>query len=343
MLFHYSAVLLLAWLTTGAFRYYAIKRNRLDIPNHRSSHSVPTPRGGGWGIVVAFYAGLLWLYVAGVLDDRRFAALSLPVLVVAVGHADDVASLAMRWRFAVHVLTAVLIVAVLSHLPPLWLGHPFNLVFGRFSIDLGWLGYPLAVLALVWCINLFNFMDGIDGIAASQALFVSGSLAAYSYYLDSPLFTVAVFLAAATMGFLIWNWPPARIFMGDVGSGFLGLLLGVLMVLAAEQAMILLYCGLILFGVFIVDASYTLLMRVATKQQWYQAHCCHAYQRAAKRFGHRAVLLAVWAIDVFWLLPLSLLVFKQPDYACYGLIVAYVPLIVLAWFFQAGVAEPAAS
>lgn len=342
VLFEYTAILFVAWLTTGLFRYYAIQRNRLDIPNHRSSHRVPTPRGGGWGIIVAFYAGLVWLYALGDIDVRRFTVLCLPLLVAAVGHYDDVVSLSARWRFGVHTLAAILVVAVLSRLPPLWLGHPFNGLLKRYSLDLGWVTYPLTVMALVWSVNLFNFMDGIDGIAGSEALFVSGSLAGYVFYLDLPLFMTAVFLASASIGFLIWNWPQARIFMGDVGSGFLGLLLGVLIVLAAEQALVLLYCGLILFGVFIVDASYTLSVRMLTKQTWYQAHCSHAYQRAAKRFGHRPVLLGVWAINLVWLLPISLWAFRDPHHVWYALTLAYAPLILLAFAFKAGIAESSA-
>ena len=189
---------------------------------------------------------------------------------------------------------------------------------------------------LVWFLNLFNFMDGTDGIAASEAVFVSGALGGYLYYLDPLSFDVAISLVAAALGFLLWNWPKAKIFMGDVGSGFLGLVLGILILMAARQAAVLLYCGLILFGIFIVDATYTLIYRFLSGQKWYDAHCSHTYQRAAKRFGHLKVLLASWIINLFWLLPISLLVFLHPHYALLGMLLAYLPLLYLAFYFKAG-------
>ncbi|MDD1622216.1 MAG: glycosyl transferase, partial [Methylococcaceae bacterium] len=117
------------------------------------------------------------------------------------------------------------------------------------------------------------------------------------------------------------------------------LVLGVLMLMAAQQAAVLLYCGLILFGVFVVDATYTLLVRFFSGQKWYDAHCSHTYQRAAKRYGHLRVLLASWTINLFWLLPLSILVFLHPAYAFIGLLLAYLPLIYLAYRFKAGQVE----
>ena len=182
-------------------------------------------------------------------------------------------------------------------------------------------------------------MDGTDGIAASEAIFVSSALAGYLYVIDLSLCKVASSIAAASLGFLLWNWPKAKIFMGDVGSGFLGLLLGILILMASQKAAVLLYCGLILLGIFIVDASYTLLVRFTSGQKWYAAHCSHTYQHAAKRYGHLRVLIICWSINLFWLLPISLLVFLNPLYAFWGCFIAYMPLIVLAYTFRAGQAQ----
>jgi Fuc2NAc and GlcNAc transferase len=150
------------------------------------------------------------------------------------------------------------------------------------------------------------------------------------------LFKISVFLASAAAGFLFWNRPPARIFMGDVGSGFLGFSLAVLVLMAAHQLPILLISGIILFGVFFVDATYTLLYRFFTGQKWYEAHCSHTYQYAAKQYGHLKVLLAVWIINLFWLLPVALWVFYKPEYNLAALLVAYTPLVYLAYKFKAG-------
>lgn len=194
-------------------------------------------------------------------------------------------------------------------------------------------------MLLVWQVNLFNFMDGSDGIAASEAFFVSSALAGFLYPISQALFYLNGILAAASLGFLMWNWPKAKIFMGDVGSGFLGIMLGMLILMAAHQAPILLDCGLILFGTFVADASYTLLIRFLTGQKWYDAHCSHTYQRAAKRHGHLWVLLANCAINLFWLLPISTWVFFHPSHALLGLLAAYSPLLGLAYYFKAGRAE----
>ena len=336
MLLYFVFIALAAFLLTGLIRYYALKRNVLDIPNQRSSHTIPTPRGGGLAIVLAFMFAVLSLKLTQQLDERIFALCGSSLLVAVIGFCDDHAHVPARWRFLTHLLTAILIVWLLGGFPLLLVPSPMDSVLKRFFIDLSWIGYPLAVVLLVWFLNLFNFMDGTDGIAASESLFLSLALAGYSYYLDTILFGLCIGLAAASSGFLVWNWPKAKIFMGDVGSGFLGLLLGDLILLAAQQAAVMLYCGLILFGIFIVDATYTLLVRILSGQKWYDAHCSHTYQLAAKRCGHLTVLLACWLINLFWLLPWSFWVFLHPSRALLGLFIAYVPLVFTAYLFKAG-------
>ena len=329
-------VFIVSVLLTGLIRYYALARNVLDIPNQRSSHTTPTPRGGGLAIVLAFFFACAYLFLTEQLNTHWFLALSSPLLVEFIGFCDDHAHVAARWRFLTHLLAAGLALLFLNGLPVILVPQPFDMFFGHTFVNLGWFGLVLGVVLLVWLLNLFNFMDGTDGIAASEAVFVSSSLAGYLYFIDLSLFAVAVCLVAASLGFLLWNWPKAKIFMGDVGSGFLGLLLGVLILMAAQQAAGMLYCGLILFGIFVVDATYTLLVRFFTGQIWYAAHCSHTYQHAAKRYGHLRVLSVCWAINLFWLLPTSLWVFLNPLYAFWGCLIAYLPLIALAYFFKAG-------
>lgn len=336
MLFLYALVLLATVLLTGLIRHYALSRKVLDIPNQRSSHSTPTPRGGGLAIVLAFSSACVYLYLTQNLQGSNILALSSALLVAIIGFIDDHAHVAARWRLLVHLSAAFLALFFLNGLPLLLLPKPLDVLLGQSYVQLGWLGYMPGVLLLVWLLNLFNFMDGTDGIAASEAMFVCSALAGYLFFVAPVLSGVMLCLGFSALGFLCWNWPKARIFMGDVGSGFLGLLLGIMILMAAQQAPVLLYCGLILFGVFVVDASYTLLARMAGGQKWYDAHCSHTYQRAARRYGHLPVLAACWAINLFWLLPVSLLVFRHPGYALFGLILSYLPLIVLAYFFKAG-------
>ncbi len=329
-------ILILATLLTGLIRNYALSRQVLDIPNQRSSHTTPTPRGGGLAIVLAFFFACAYLFLSKQLNSHWFLALSTTLFVAFIGFCDDHAHVAARWRFLTHLLAAGLALFFLNGLPVILVPEPFNVIFGQTFVNLGWSGFILGILLLVWSLNLFNFMDGTDGIAASEALFVSSALAGYLYFIDLSLCIVASSLAAASLGFLLWNWPKAKIFMGDVGSGFLGLLLGVLILIAMQQASVLLYCGLILFGIFIVDATYTLLVRFFSGQKWYDAHCSHTYQHAAKRYGHLRVLIVCWAINLLWLLPISLLIFLNPVFALWGCLIAYLPLTVLATIFKAG-------
>lgn len=339
MSLHFILVGLSAYLLTGVIRHYALARRVLDMPNERSSHTVPTPRGGGLAIVLAFSGALIFSHFTRQTDNQLPVLLGSTLLVAAIGFCDDHAHVPARWRFLTHLLAAALILWGLGGFPMLLLPSPLDGLLQTGLIDLNWLGYPIGVIFLVWLLNLFNFMDGTDGIAASESLFVSAALAGYSYHLQSTLFYMCISLAAASLGFLGWNWPKAKIFMGDVGSGFLGLLLGVLILLAARQAAVMWYCGLILFGIFIVDATYTLLVRYVSGQKWYDAHCSHAYQRAAKQFGHLRVLLACWSINVGWLLPLSYWAFLHPSHALLVWAIAYLPLLMVAVRFKAGQAD----
>jgi Fuc2NAc and GlcNAc transferase len=205
---------------------------------------------------------------------------------------------------------------------------------------LGWFWFPLGGLYLVWLLNLYNFMDGIDGIAAVEA--VSVCLAGALFYVllgEWGLALLPLVLALACGGFLFWNFPPARIFMGDAGSGYLGMLLGLLSLQAALFDPRLLWAWLIMLGVFVVDASLTLLRRLLRGERVHQAHRSHAYQFASRQFGaHLPVTVAVAFINLCWLLPLSLWVVLGGDGLSITLL-AYTPLIGLAVKFRAGLAE----
>jgi len=202
---------------------------------------------------------------------------------------------------------------------------------------------PIAILYVVWLINLTNFMDGIDGIAASEAVTVSVG-GALLYALAAPHadgWTVPLVFAAAAGGFLIWNRPPARIFMGDVGSGFVGISLAALSLHASSVSPSLFWGWLILLGVFVVDASVTLIRRVLRAERVWDAHRTHAYQHAALRWHtHGGVTLAVVGINVLWLLPLASLVVLDRIDAITGAVVAYAPLVVAAIRLDAGRTAP---
>lgn len=328
-------VCIMSVLATGAIRQYALKRQVLDMPNERSSHEVPIPRGGGGSIVASSFAGMLVLYVLGDVDSAIVGALiGAGTVVASVGFLDDHRPVQARWRLPVHFAAACWAVWGLDGMPPVaFLGDPVNL---------GLVGDGLAVVALVWLLNLFNFMDGIDGIAGvetvttcvgSVLLFALGSV-------DSREWIMPAVLGMATVGFLVWNFPTAKIFMGDVGSGFLGLVLGILALRGASVSPASFWSWAILLGVFIVDATVTLLRRLERHEKLYEAHRSHAYQHAASHAGsHRVVTMAVAAINVFWLLPIALLVGTGAINGLLGTLVAYSPLVFAAIRFNAG-SEP---
>ena len=196
----------------------------------------------------------------------------------------------------------------------------------------------LALVGLVWMINLYNFMDGNDGLAGLEALCASalGGLLLASSGLGG-LGEAALVLAGACAGFLVWNWPPAKIFMGDVGSGFLGFVFGVLAIASAKERSWLLWPWLILLAVFIVDSIVTLVRRLITGERWYEAHCSHAYQHAARRWGsHTKVTLTVAAINVAWLFPLACVACVWPASGPLFALAALTPLICVAFRYDAG-------
>jgi len=207
---------------------------------------------------------------------------------------------------------------------------------------LSWIGYVLAVLSIVWTLNLFNFMDGIDGIAASEAVFICGSawmLSLLPAGAAGSVGALALIFCAACLGFLVWNWPPARIFMGDVGSGYLGFVIAVLAIAADHDDPAAPWPWLILGGVFFVDASVTLVHRALRGERVYEAHRTHAYQWLARRWGHRRVTVSVGLVNVLWLLPCAAFATLHPARAIWVLIVAFVPLIGIAVAAGAGRAE----
>lgn len=327
------AVLLLSWAMTGRLRHYALRRNLLDVPNQRSSHSVPTPRGGGMAIVVSFVLALLLSLAFGwIAWQSAVGLLGAGVAVALIGFLDDHGHVPARWRLLVHVASA--------SWGLYWLGGAPSLVLGGTSIELGWLGALLGVFYLVWLLNLYNFMDGIDGIAGVEAVTTCLSIVLICLLLnDWSAALLPAMLGLAAAGFLIWNFPPAKIFMGDAGSGFVGLMLGLLSFHMAWSEPQLLFAWLVLLGVFLVDASITLLRRLVRGEKVYQAHRSHAYQHASRMHGrHLPVTLAVMAINWCWLTPLAIWVALGGN-AMIILPLAYVPLVCLALKYRAGLAE----
>lgn len=325
------AIFAVAWGLTLVLRRYALAKSLMDIPNERSSHTVPTPRGGGVAIVVSFTLALPILTSLGLMSSTVLLGLVGSGLLVAfIGFADDHGHIAAKWRLLGHFVAAAWMLFWLNGLSPIQ-------IFGG-TFNLGWIGNILAAIYLVWMLNLYNFMDGIDGLASAQAISVClGVCLVYWFSGHIELIWTPLILAVAVAGFLWWNFPPARIFMGDAGSGFLGIVLASQSLVAAWANPNLLWSWLILLGVFIVDATWTLTRRLLRGEKVYQAHRSHAYQNASRMFSsHKAVTLGIVALNVFWLFPFAVLVAIGKVDGIIGLIISFIPLIALSWKFEGG-------
>ena len=307
----------------------------MDIPNQRSSHQIPTPRGGGLAFVILFLIAVPFLEYQGYLKlSESVVLVGAGMLIAVIGFLDDLGHLGVRWRLLGHFLASGFAVYGLGGMP--------SLVICGWSITHSIILDGMAVMYLVWLLNLYNFMDGIDGIAGVETLSICLS-AAGLYWLSGTFYLAyaPLILAAAVTGFLYWNTPPARIFMGDAGSGFLGLILGILSIQGAIVNSHFFWSWLILLGVFVVDATTTLMIRALQGIKVYEAHCTHAYQHASSEFGrHYPVTLAILMINIVWLCPIAVWVGLGYLNGLIGLLMAYFPLCMLAFMFKAGRGRP---
>jgi Fuc2NAc and GlcNAc transferase len=326
-----ATALLVSWALTLAVRGYALRSNLLDQPNARSSHTQPTPRGGGLAIVLTFLPMLAALAMGGLVPARlAWAVGGAAALVAVIGFVDDRSHLSARLRFAGHTVAAAWL---------LWLfgAMPAVPVLG-YAVHLGAFGSLLAGLYIVWSTNFYNFMDGIDGIASMQAVTVAlaGSLLSAAAGVADAL-AVGLLLAACVAGFMVWNFPRARIFMGDAGSGFLGVVMAALALWHGYQTPALFWAWFILNGCFMVDATTTLVRRVRRGERFHEAHRSHAYQYAARRLNsHVPVTMWVGAINLGWLLPVAAAVALGHLDGALGMLLAYAPLLWLAFRLHAG-------
>ena len=326
------ALFILSLIITAIVKRYAFAKHILDVPNHRSSHVIPTPRGGGIAFVLSFMFAILFMGYLG-LEPMSLgkALLGAGLLVAGLGFVDDYLSIPALSRLLGHFAASLFALYCLGGMPAISL-------LG-WIIPSGWCLNILALFYLVWLINLYNFMDGIDGLASIEAISVClGVSFIYGFEGQYALMGLPLALAASVLGFLWWNFPPARIFMGDAGSGFLGLILGILSIHAASVKPHFFWVWFILLGVFIVDASVTLLRRLVQGMKIYEAHADHAYQHAARDWGrHLWVTMGVLAINLFWLFPMALLVDRSVLSASVGVCIAYLPILFLVIRFKAGV------
>jgi UDP-N-acetylmuramyl pentapeptide phosphotransferase/UDP-N-acetylglucosamine-1-phosphate transferase len=257
----------------------------IDVPNSRSSHTRSTPRGGGLAIVAIVVVAALLAAVLHPESFQRLAGAILPAIsIAAISWLDDVHTLNNRTRFSVHLLCATVATAFLGPVERVDLGS-----FGGF--DLGLAAWPLTILWIVGLTNAFNFMDGIDGIAGITAAVAGAVIAIAAGLMGSPaVAAVALAFAGSSIGFLSCNWPPARIFMGDVGSAFCGFVIAALpLAVPADRVPRVTAVVAITMWPFIFDTAFTLLRRLSKRENVFESHRSHIYQRLViSGWSHRA-------------------------------------------------------
>lgn len=270
------------------FRRLVGQSELLDIPNERSSHMTPTARGGGAVIVLVSIAAYLvisliyptafsWGYVAGA------------VLIALISWLDDLYSIWFVWRFLAHAVAAVLLITDVGYLQTIYLP------IVSLHLNLGVVGLAITFLWITWVVNSYNFMDGIDGIAGLQAVITSASWLALGYIFEMPaIYYFSGVIAASSLGFLLHNWQPARIFMGDVGSAFLGFTFAAMPLLSKKQTTrtpyLLAVAAILFLWFFLFDSVVTFLIRLFQGKNVFSAHREHIYQKL-NQYGmsHRKV------------------------------------------------------
>ncbi len=331
MLLSLLAVFFGSFLLTGLYRKIALRKLLLDIPNERSSHSIPTPRGGGVAIVMTYLLSLIFINQQLDLSFSQLLGFIVPgCLLAVVSYIDDLNHVNPIWRFGVQIVAVALGVYWLGGMPNVTTALP-SILYLVFLFAL--------VFLLVWIINLYNFMDGINGIASLEAIAVCIGLSILLWlaFPDINHFLLPIVLAVATVGFCCWNFPKAKIFMGDIGSCFIGLQLGLFAVYFSQLSIEFFWCTIILLGTFISDATVTLARRLLRGEKIYLAHREHAYQHLAIKLGsHVPVSVAYASITVLWLLPIAILVINESLTWSVGVLTAYTPLITAALIFRAG-------
>lgn len=325
-----SAAVFICHLGVLAVERHAVMLGLIDAPNHRSSHMRPTPRGGGLGIVLGSTGCALWIGLRAGADGFYWSALLGSVLVAAIGLRDDIR----------HVPAAIRLVVQLSAVGALVWSIPGVLPDGPAAG--AWLWLPVLLIAGGWWINLFNFMDGIDGIAGSQAVFMLSTAAVLALWrepvvIGDPLWLWMPVLGLVALVFLGRNWPPARVFLGDVGSTYLAFVSFYFALATVLKGWLTPAVWLVLGALFAADASVTLLRRALRRQRLLEAHRSHAYQRLARRYGsHKKVTLGAAMINLGWLAPLAAACLQWPQTQWVIVILAYLPLVALAWVAGAG-------
>ncbi len=312
-------------LITDFVRRFSIKNKLFDIPNDRSSHDIPKPKGGGISIVLIMLGTVVVLSFFGMIKSDISMSMLVGLSIVAVvGLIDDYKDLPISIRTVSYFVAAVLSIYLI--------GGITSISISGYYFDLNHIGFFLSVLFLVWVTNLYNFMDGTDGFAAIQTICIGLFCGLLLYLIAETSYAIIMFcLVASTIGFLYWNWAPAKIFMGDVGSCTIGFLFGLLSLYMEKTGIISIAVWLILLSPFIVDSTLTLFKRIINKEKWYTAHNVHAFQKlhqSGLTHDKLAIGLLVLNLTVIWPIAWFAHLYKNVEFI---LLVSLYGILCIIW------------
>ena len=275
----------ISFILTYFIRQFALKYKLIDVPNERSSHNVPTPKGGGVAIVISWFLGITVLFFMGYVEDSLYFALLSGIILSVVSLIDDFINVKPFIRLIFQFITVIIAFYFLNGLRPF--------IIPELSLNNLYVIYPIVIIGMVWFINLFNFMDGVDGFASTEAILISLVI----FVLSGNIINLV--LIGCIAGFLFWNWPKAKIFMGDVGSTQLGFILVILGVYFHNKLEFSILNWIMLSSPFWFDATFTLYRRWRNKEKLSQAHRKHAYQRIVQAgFSHQKVNFYLIGINI---------------------------------------------
>ena len=311
---------------TSLVREYAVKNAVIDMPNERSSHTEPTPRGGGIAISIPIVISIIGVYLFDLISSPLFIGLLISALIITIiGWLDDHKHIMFYWRVIFYSIASIWTIS--------WVGSLDAISIGLIRIPLPYMwGYIVTFLGLVWLTNLYNFMDGTDGLAALQGIcagFFGGVLMLLEG--ETGLALICFIIVSSCLGFLYWNWPPAKIFMGDIGSCLLGFIFGALALISDVTGTVSVSIWCMLLSVFICDATFTLIKRIVRREKWYDAHCSHAYQRLVQMgMTHKQLAIAFFFLNTIAIWPMSYAAYAIPSHAVY-ISIGIVVLMFALW------------
>jgi len=326
-----ATAFLLTIIGVQVYRKIAVKFDIVARRNFRTLHKTDVPKGSGIVFSLVYITLVFILWTQGLVSNELSIAICLGGFAATIfGFIDDVIDVPAIIKLIVQISLCSFIVLSFGE-------SPLLLSTTHAPIKTGVLGMIVSVGILVWLINLYNFMDGVDGMAASGAVFICGTISSVLFFASGniELGLIVALLASSCSGFLIFNWPPASIFMGDAGSVFIGYVFGVLIMYTMLQGDISIWTWITVFGYFGIDTTTTLVLRIIHVKKWYGAHRSHAYQNLARIWdSHSKVLAVVICYHLLWVLPLTILSISYAQYQEIICLLATFPVII--WTLKYG-------